>query len=127
MTGETKRVAILQSMYIPWKGYFDLMATVDEFVLLDDVQYTPRNWRNRNRIKTDLGPRWLTIPVRTRGRRNQKTCEARVADPLWARRHWQTIVLFYRKAPCFRRSAQRVCSRTRWSCFSATTAGQPGN
>ena len=59
----SKRVAAVQSAYIPWKGFFDLTASVDELILLDDVQYTPRNWRNRNRIKTDSGARWLTIPV----------------------------------------------------------------
>ena len=89
-------------MYIPWKGFFDLLAAVDELILLDDVQYTPRNWRNRNRIKTDLGARWLTIPVWVKGRRTQKICEARIAEPGWARRHWQTISLHYRKARCFR-------------------------
>ena len=47
-----KRIAILQSNYIPWKGYFDLIAAVDEFILFDDVQYTRRDWRNRNQIKT---------------------------------------------------------------------------
>ena len=97
------RVAAVQSAYIPWKGFFDLTASVDEVILLDDVQYTPRNWRNRNRIKTDSGGRWLTIPIKTKGRRTQKICEAEVADPGWAARHWQTILLFYRKAPCFRR------------------------
>ena len=61
------RIAIVQSNYIPWKGYFDLMGTVDEFVLFDDVQYTRRDWRNRNRIKTPRGPAWLTIPVNTGG------------------------------------------------------------
>ena len=54
-----KRVAVLQSNYIPWKGYFDLIGLVDEFVLLDDVQYTKNDWRNRNRIKTPNGSDWL--------------------------------------------------------------------
>ena len=46
-----KRVAVVQSSYIPWKGYFDLINSVDEFILFDDVQYTRRDWRNRNLIK----------------------------------------------------------------------------
>ncbi|MFC2523139.1 MAG: WbqC family protein, partial [Lautropia mirabilis] len=54
-----KRVAILQSNYIPWKGYFDLIAHVDEFILYDDMQYTRRDWRNRNLIKTPQGTLWL--------------------------------------------------------------------
>ena len=67
-----KRVAIVQSCYIPWKGYFDLINGVDEFILLDDVQYSRANWRNRNRIKTPDGTAWLTIPVRGKGRYHQK-------------------------------------------------------
>ena len=47
-----KRIAIVQSSYIPWKGYFDLIRAVDEFVLYDEVQFTKRDWRSRNRIKT---------------------------------------------------------------------------
>jgi len=50
-----KRLAILQSNYIPWKGYFDLIKYVDEFILFDDVQFTKNDWRNRNRIKTSQG------------------------------------------------------------------------
>ena len=56
-----KKIAILQSNYIPWKGYFDLIAHVDEFVLFDDMQFTRRDWRNRNIIKTPDGVAWLTI------------------------------------------------------------------
>ena len=63
-----KRVAIVQSSYIPWKGYFDLIRAADEFILLDDVQFTKRDWRSRNRIKTKDGLHWLTIPVHTKGR-----------------------------------------------------------
>ena len=58
----TKRIAIIQSNYIPWKGYFNIIKCVDHFVLLDDVQYTRRDWRNRNLIKTKAGLKWLTIP-----------------------------------------------------------------
>ena len=62
------KVAIVQSNYIPWKGYFDMIAAVDEFILYDDVQYTRRDWRNRNRIKTSQGLQWLTVPVKVKGR-----------------------------------------------------------
>ena len=64
----SKKAAIVQSNYIPWKGYFDLINMADQFILLDDVQYTTGDWRNRNRIKTPNGVRWLTIPVRTKRR-----------------------------------------------------------
>jgi hypothetical protein len=61
-----KKVAIVQSNYIPWKGYFDLINMVDEFILYDDMQYTRRDWRNRNIIKTRSGLTKLTIPVQVK-------------------------------------------------------------
>lgn len=57
------KVGIIQSNYIPWRGYFDFIDDVELFVYLDDVQYTRRDWRNRNRIKTSNGLVWLTVPV----------------------------------------------------------------
>ncbi len=98
----TKSIAIVQSNYIPWKGYFDLIRAVDEFVLYDDVQYTRRDWRNRNRIKSPQGTQWLTIPVEVKGKYLQKICETRVSDPSWARAHWRTLTCCYGKAPFFR-------------------------
>jgi hypothetical protein len=96
-----KTVAIVQSNYIPWKGYFDLMRSVDEFVLYDDVQYTRRDWRNRNRLKSPHGLRWLTIPVEVKGRYLQRIDEARTSDPRWSARHWSTLVAWYGRAPFF--------------------------
>jgi WbqC-like protein family len=96
-----KTVAIVQSNYIPWKGYFDLINQVDEFVLYDDRQYTRRDWRNRNRIKTASGPVWLTIPVQVKGRYHQRIDETLVSDPEWRGRHWQTLQHSYGKAPFF--------------------------
>jgi len=98
---EPRTVAIVQSSYIPWKGYLDLVARSDLFVLLDDVQYTRRDWRNRNRIKTPQGLRWLTIPVETRGRYTQRIRDVRISDRAWARAHWDRLVQSYRQAPCF--------------------------
>ena len=98
--GSRRRVAIVQSNYIPWKGYFDLINRVDHFVLYDDVQYTPRDWRNRNRIIAATGPHWLTIPVRHL-ERSQKIQEITVADADWAGRHWRSIAKAYGRAPGF--------------------------
>jgi hypothetical protein len=95
----SRAVAILQSNYIPWKGYFDLIARVDEFVLYDDVQYTKRDWRNRNRIKTAQGSTWLTIPVRVGGRYLQRIRDVEVEDAGWAEKHWRSIVHHYAAAP----------------------------
>jgi len=93
-----KRVAIHQSNYIPWKGYFDLIASVDEFILYDDVQYTRRDWRNRNYIKTPNGLQWLTIPVEVKGKYYQKICETKVSDNNWVEKHWKTICHNYSNA-----------------------------
>jgi hypothetical protein len=97
-----KKVAVVQSNYIPWKGYFDLIKRVDEFILFDDMQYTRRDWRNRNRIKTTNGPMWLTIPVENKGKYTQKIKDTTVDDPDWHSAHWQSIVHSYAKAPYFR-------------------------
>jgi hypothetical protein len=97
----TKRVAIVQSNYIPWKGYFDLIRLSDEFILYDDVQYTRRDWRNRNLIKTPTGLQWLTIPVEVKGKYHQRIRDTRISDPNWGRKHWATLLHNYGKAPSF--------------------------
>lgn len=97
-----KKIAILQSSYIPWKGYFDLINSVDEFVLYDDMQYTKRDWRNRNKIKTPQGLKWLSIPVEVKGKYFQKINETQVSDKSWPVTHWQTIKQFYSKAQFFK-------------------------
>lgn len=96
-----KSIAILQSNYIPWKGYFDIIAAVDEFVLFDEVQYTRRDWRNRNRIILDRKPHWLSIPVASKGRFDSAIDEMVIADPDWSRKHLATIQHAYRRAPFF--------------------------
>lgn len=96
-----KRVAIVQSNYIPWRGYFGLISSVDEFILYDDMQYTRRDWRNRNKIKTSQGLLWLTVPVDVKGKYYQKICQTRVSDQHWRKQHWQTILQNYKKAQYF--------------------------
>jgi len=97
-----KKIAILQSNYIPWKGYFDLINMVDEFVLYDDMQYTRRDWRNRNKIKTPNGLIWLTIPVEVKGKYFQKISETKVNEKDWAKKHWQSITHNYSKSKYFK-------------------------
>jgi WbqC-like protein family len=96
-----KRVAIVQSNYIPWKGYFDLINSVDEFILFDDMQYTRRDWRNRNRIKTAAGPLWLTIPVQVKGKYLQTIKETEISDPSWPELHLKTLCTHYARARHF--------------------------
>jgi hypothetical protein len=97
----SKKIAILQSNYIPWKGYFDLINMVDEFIIYDEMQFTRRDWRNRNKIKTSNGLIWLTIPVEVKGKYYQKINETLVADHDWAKKHWNIIKQFYKNATYF--------------------------
>jgi hypothetical protein len=97
----SKTVAVVQSSYIPWRGYFDLMKRSDELILYDDAQYTRRDWRNRNQIKTAQGLKWLTIPVEVKGRYYQKIRDTRIADLSWASVHWKTIHHAYGRAACY--------------------------
>jgi len=94
-----KKVAILQSNYIPWKGYFDMIAAVDEFILYDDMQYTRRDWRNRNQIKTSQGIQWLTVPVMVKGKYHQTIRETEISGSDWAIRHFKALTSNYRRAP----------------------------
>jgi hypothetical protein len=94
----SKTIAVVQSNYIPWRGYFDLINSVDEFILYDDVQYTIRDWRNRNIIKTSSGPLWLTIPVEVKGKYLQKIKDTVISDPIWGRKHWASIIHNYSRA-----------------------------
>ena len=95
--GEVLKVAVLQSNYLPWKGYFDIIQQVDLFVFYDDVQFTKNDWRNRNRIKTANGLQWLTVPVGQDIRR--RIDEVEIPESRWQRKHWQAIQQSYQKAP----------------------------
>ena len=91
-----KRVAILQSNYIPWRGYFSLIKDVDEFIFYDDVQYTVRDWRNRNKIKTNNGEMWLTIPCGSNCERVINEVEP--VNSYWQKKHWESIRRNYSKS-----------------------------
>lgn len=104
-----KKVAILQSNYIPWKGYFDIINMVDEFILYDDMQYTRRDWRNRNIImQRGGGTQWLSIPVDTKNKFFQKINETKVTGADWVDSHWRSIQCNYAKAAFFDTYKERV-------------------
>ncbi|AOJ23483.1 WbqC family protein [Burkholderia seminalis] len=108
MNPQPKRIAIVQSNYIPWKGYFDLIAATDEFILYDDAQYTRRDWRNRNQIKTPQGVQWLTVPVKVKGRYHQSIRETEIDGTQWAQQHWTRLRQNYARAPHFARYAEQL-------------------
>lgn len=92
-----KTIGIIQSAYIPWKGYMEFIRDCDVFVMYDDVQFTKRDWRSRNRIKSPLGLKWLSVP--TNGTLEHMIDEVQLSDPDWARRHLASLQQAYRSAP----------------------------
>ena len=96
------KIIITQSNYIPWKGFFNAMHQVDKIVLYDDMQFTKRDWRNRNLIKTPNGLKWLTIPVEVKGKFHQKINETIISDKDWNRNHLNLLKENYKKADSYK-------------------------
>ncbi|MEO8021568.1 WbqC family protein [Polaromonas sp.] len=97
------RVAIMQPTYLPWCGYFGLMQAVDVFVLLDSVQFARRSWQQRNQIKAANGVQWLSVPVLSKGKRDQLISEVEVdRTGNFALAHRKTIEMSYAKTPFFK-------------------------
>ena len=95
------KCAILQSNYIPWKGVFDMINQVDTFVFLEDVDFTKRDWRTRNKIKTANGLVWLSVPNK-KTIRGTKIFEIEILqEENWQIKHYKTIAANYKKAPHF--------------------------
>lgn len=95
------RVGVIQSSFIPWRGYFDFIASVDLFVFHDDLQYTKGDWRNRNKIKTAQGVQWLTVPVSYKTV-SQLICETPIDySTAWGRKHLAQWRAHYQTAPHF--------------------------
>ncbi len=93
--------AILQSNYIPWKGYFDIIGSVELFIFHDDLQYTKNDWRNRNKIKTPRGAEWLSVPCGTN--ENRLICEVELRDHSWQAQHWSKITSSYSRSKYFKK------------------------
>ncbi len=118
-----KKVAILQSNYIPWKGYFHIIHDVDDFVFLDSVQYTTRDWRNRNAIKTRDGLKWLTVPVRAD--RDTPINKVRIDGTDWQKNHYMTICHTYhscRRFDHFNDLLKDVYLDRSWNTFTNSIA-----
>lgn len=98
------RIGALQTAYLPWLGFFDQIYRCDLFVIYDDLQYTKKDWRNRNRIKTSQGAIWLTVPVTGKGADKKRICDMEIApEANWARQHWQALNMNYANTPFFSR------------------------
>lgn len=94
-----KKLAIMQPYFFPYLGYWQLLASVDKFILLDDVNYINRGWINRNRIALNGSPSWLTLPLQGASQ-NRLICDIDiVADDGWKERMRRTLATAYAKAP----------------------------
>lgn len=92
--------AIVQSSYIPWRGYFDLIGRSDIFVFLDGVQFTRRDWRTRNYIKTSKGAQLLSVPVKAPKHFELSIRQVPIDSSRdWAGRHLKSIRQAYARAP----------------------------
>ena len=95
------KIGALQSAYLPWIGFFDQVAHCDLFIIFDDLQYTKKDWRARNRIKSPQGRVWLTVPVQSAGVLKKSIDAVEIAGKKWSRQHWQTLKNNYARAPFF--------------------------
>lgn len=96
------KLAVLQSNYIPWKGYFDIIHDVDLFLFYDEVQYTKYDWRNRNQILTLRGLTWLTIPCGYDTKR--RICDVKIKNEFdWQLQHYRMLQQNYKRAPYFKK------------------------
>jgi len=114
-----RKVAVLQSNYIPWKGYFDIINLADQFIFYDDVQFTKNDWRNRNVIKTPRGLSWISIPCGSTISR--LICDVNFKDDSWQRSHWDKVKQNYSEAPFFKLYQpffEKVYLRSQWKNLS---------
>jgi WbqC-like protein family len=114
-----RRVAVLQSNYIPWKGYFDIIRDADLFVFYDDLQFTKNDWRNRNQVKAVRGCEWISVPVGDSI--DRLICDVEITDSTWQAKHWRTLQQNYSRSPHFgryREYFEHVYLGRRWTNLS---------
>lgn len=106
-----------QPVYLPWLGLFHKIALADLFISFDQVQYVRKDWMNRNKVKTNTGPVWLSVPVIATNRFEQRIFDLEIDNRQpWARKHWKTLEMAYQKAPFFKLLAPffEDCYSRRW-------------
>ena len=104
----------MQPTYLPWAGYFGLISSVDIFVILDSVQFSKRSWQQRNKIKTQEGPIWLTVPVITKGKRDQKIYETKInKENCFQEKHIKSLEFNYKKSDFYMDESDQLFSYIR--------------
>ena len=91
------QIVITQSNYIPWRGWYAMVRSAETLMYLDDVQYTRRDWRNRNLIAGPAAPQWITIPVLVAGKYLAKIHEIECANKTWWKSHLSSLDSAYKK------------------------------
>lgn len=106
----SKMVSLLQSNYIPWRGYFDIIRESDLLIIYDDVQYTKGDWRNRNRVKTEQGTIWMTVPVQYSFAQCAPIMETKISyESDWIAAHSKLLHRSLGAAPYFDEIFPRFC------------------
>ena len=93
-------VSIHQPGYLPWLGFFKKIEVSDVFVFLDDAQYVKNGHQNRNKIRTEEGEMWLTIPTTGKFKTILKDIQIDNTSR-WKEKHSKSIVQNYSKAEFF--------------------------
>ena len=60
----SRKIAIMQPYFFPYIGYFQLINSVDEFIIYDNIQYTKKGWINRNRILVNEKDQLITLSIK---------------------------------------------------------------
>jgi len=90
-----------QPVYLPWLGLFNKIALADLFCFFDIVQYQKKDYNNRNKIKTNAGELWLSVPVESKQHFSKNVAEIKIIQNGWQNKHIKTIQLQYKKSRYF--------------------------
>jgi hypothetical protein len=93
-------VGIMQPYFLPYIGYWQLMAAVDRFVIYDNIQYTKKGWINRNRFLRNGVDAPFTVPLK-KDSDFLNVSERRIADDFDPQSLLNQLANAYRKAPFF--------------------------
>jgi len=91
-----------QPNYLPYPGLIGKIMISDKFIYVTKVQFDKKSWQNRNKIKTNNGDMWLTVPTLTKGKFEQKICDVKINNDLnWKRKHLNSLKINYKDAKYF--------------------------
>jgi WbqC-like protein family len=91
-------VVISQPQLLPWPGFFELVASADIYVHLDDAQFSRGGFINRVQIKHPAGSKWMTVPLKGRGS-FQEINQVEAVGTDWKRRHRELVCQALAQAP----------------------------